>query len=46
MMLLRIFHYSPLIYLKPRRVRVRRVENLSLFAFDILKDLFYKLLKC
>ena len=33
---LRIFHYSPLIYLKISFHRLFRVENLSLFAFDIL----------
>ena len=33
---LRIFHYSPLIYLDDRAGAGDGVENLSLFAFDIL----------
>ena len=31
-----IFHYSPLIYLETGEVAKINVENLSLFAFDIL----------
>ena len=37
--MLRIFHYSPLIYLQTRRYLRACVENLSLFAFDILSKI-------
>ena len=37
--MLRIFHYSPLIYFLRWCLRIVSVENLSLFAFDILKKM-------